>query len=109
MKPPTAYFIGTNGKITVWRPFRRDRVYRSVMIKEFTRSWRRSRPSGPNSHHVVRIQSSLFEEIRAAKEVVGSLHDNWIDNGHLPQAVLAALATPVIAVTINDIEAEASQ
>lgn len=97
MKPPTAYFIGTNGKITVWRPFRRDRVYRSVMIKEFTRSWRRSRPSGPNSHHVVRIQAVLFEEIRAAQEAAGNPHDAWIENGRLPQAVLAALAAPVLA------------
>jgi hypothetical protein len=93
---PTAYFIATNGVITIWRPLRRDRVFRSVTIKGSFRSWRAARPSGPNSFHAVRVKPETFHELLAAKAktVGGYPQDDWVENQYLPASILEILATP---------------
>lgn len=104
---PKAHFIATNGTITVWRPMMRaNRVYRSVVIKEFSRSWRAARTSGPYSFVAVRIKPELFNLLQLAKVRSGRPGEDFIRNEHLPPAVREALALAAVDDLVDEIGAE---
>lgn len=103
-------FAATNGRITIWRCVRGGRkVFRSAIIKGFSRQWRSARPSGSDSFPTVQISPAMVGELLAAKSRHCTEDDDpWVENSMLPESVRTALDLRPVDNLADVIEKEAA-
>lgn len=94
------YYVGTDGRITVWRRTL-TKTYRSVVIREFgARQFRQAAASGPYSFPVEQVGPEEYEALRKARTERSGVTDDrqsWIDNADLPSGLTLPLPSPATA------------